>query len=310
MRLQLMAVVVALSATIEVQALLIDSFVDGTLVRGPEATNLDLTQSGLSPASVIGGERNWFALYDGSLELNANANGELKLDHDRGIFEVAAVIYGPGTDVAPAAPLNADFTAEGHNQITLRMARSSATELIVGRIPAFMLLNLRSGVGGPNSAGGNMVVRPIISDDAYIIQAPYSMFRGFRPIDFTDIDTIGVSLFFAGLASVTVDEIFTSAGLPGDYNLDGAVNAADYTVWQDNLGENVSLPNENPAASTRGIVDAEDLVFWKSRFGQTFPAAAGGAGGVSAVPEPGTWLMCCLAATLVMAPCRGRMRGW
>ena len=32
--------------------------------------------------------------------------------------------------------------------------------------------------------------------------------------------------------------------LPGDYNQDGIVNAADYTVWRDNLGSPDSLPND------------------------------------------------------------------
>jgi hypothetical protein len=75
----------------------------------------------------------------------------------------------------------------------------------------------------------------------------------------------------------------------GDYNGNGAVDAADYIVWRDLFGQNVSLTAENPAATTPGVVDEEDYVFWKSRFGQT---AAGGFDAVAtgsasgAVPEP------------------------
>jgi len=66
--------------------------------------------------------------------------------------------------------------------------------------------------------------------------------------------------------------------LPGDYNDDGRVDAADYTVFRDNLSRQISLPGENPAATTPGLVDDEDRVFWASRYGS-------GSGPVG-VPEP------------------------
>ena len=52
----------------------------------------------------------------------------------------------------------------------------------------------------------------------------------------------------------------------GDYNEDGAVNAADYTVWRNHLGQTFDLPNEGDDVST-GIVDSEDYDFWKANFG-------------------------------------------
>ncbi|MEN1678989.1 MAG: dockerin type I domain-containing protein [Planctomycetota bacterium] len=70
------------------------------------------------------------------------------------------------------------------------------------------------------------------------------------------------------------------AGLAGDYNSDGAVDAADFTVWRDLLGLETSLANENPAAATPGIVDIEDYLFWKSQFGAVASAAS------TNVPEP------------------------
>ncbi len=53
----------------------------------------------------------------------------------------------------------------------------------------------------------------------------------------------------------------------GDYNGNNVVDAADYTVWRDLLGQSVSLPNEDPAASTPGVVDAEDYDTWKANYG-------------------------------------------
>jgi T5SS/PEP-CTERM-associated repeat protein len=70
-------------------------------------------------------------------------------------------------------------------------------------------------------------------------------------------------------------------GIPGDYNDDGIVNAADYTVWRDHLGSATALPNDN----TPGVA-ADDYTRWKTNFGNT--AGAGGFAGQSsnAVPEP------------------------
>jgi len=68
-------------------------------------------------------------------------------------------------------------------------------------------------------------------------------------------------------------------GLPGDYNDDDKVDAADYTVWRDNLGSPTSLPND----STPGVTN-DDFDVWKQNFGDSLPG--GGAVGQSAVPEP------------------------
>jgi CSLREA domain-containing protein len=58
--------------------------------------------------------------------------------------------------------------------------------------------------------------------------------------------------------------------LPSDYNFDGTVNAADYTVWRDTLGSTTDLraDSSGPTVGTpNGIVDQADYDFWKSRYG-------------------------------------------
>lgn len=82
-----------------------------------------------------------------------------------------------------------------------------------------------------------------------------------------------------GIAGFTFD-LLASAGTPGDYNSDGEVNAADYTVWRDHLDQTFQLPNEG-AGQTPGLVTSEDYDFWKSQFG-----AGGGGALATGVPEP------------------------
>ena len=78
-----------------------------------------------------------------------------------------------------------------------------------------------------------------------------------------------------------------SSGVPGDYNGDDIVDAADYTVWRDNLGSAVTLPND----TTPGMVTSEDYGVWKTNFGMMAAGAGAGAASSAAVPEPGTGVL-------------------
>ena len=62
---------------------------------------------------------------------------------------------------------------------------------------------------------------------------------------------------------------YQAFALPGDYNDDGSVDAADYTVWRDSFGQHVALPNESLTAGTPGVVDQEDYDLWAQRFGDS-----------------------------------------
>jgi hypothetical protein len=76
----------------------------------------------------------------------------------------------------------------------------------------------------------------------------------------------------------------------GDYNNDGKVDAADYTVWRDHLGQTFTLQNRDPANT--GAVSNLDYTSWKNNFG----AAGAGSLGAGAVPEPSTLCLMFVAA--------------
>ena len=64
----------------------------------------------------------------------------------------------------------------------------------------------------------------------------------------------------------------------GDYNGNGVVDAADYTLWQDTLGSQLDLRADG---NGDGIVDQDDYLFWNDRFGDVVSTGSG-----AAVPEP------------------------
>jgi hypothetical protein len=73
--------------------------------------------------------------------------------------------------------------------------------------------------------------------------------------------------------------------LSGDFNSDGVVDAADYTVWRDSLGQSVSAFS-GADGNGNGMIDAEDYNVWSSNFGHIAGSSAGGA--AASVPEPAT----------------------
>lgn len=83
------------------------------------------------------------------------------------------------------------------------------------------------------------------------------------------------------IAGATMSAIVTT----GDYNNDGVVNAADYTVWRDSLGATVSQ-GAGADGNANGMIDDGDYTFWKEHFGQSTGAGAISSANASAVPEP------------------------
>ncbi|MEN1680441.1 MAG: dockerin type I domain-containing protein [Planctomycetota bacterium] len=96
---------------------------------------------------------------------------------------------------------------------------------------------------------------------------------------------------------ITISGIAAYIDGTGDFNGDGTVDAADYTVWRDNLnGAEASLAAGSGTGD--GIVDVDDFNLWKVMFGRTFAPAA------TAAPEPST--VTTLLGAFAFAVRRGR----
>jgi hypothetical protein len=108
-----------------------------------------------------------------------------------------------------------------------------------------------------------------------------------------------------GVNSLTIDNISIEySELPavtGDYNSDGLVDAADYTVWRANLGELVTLPNEGEGV-TPGEVTSQDYDVWVANYG----ALAGKPAIAASVPEPVGVTLTFVAALAAFGASRAR----
>lgn len=85
--------------------------------------------------------------------------------------------------------------------------------------------------------------------------------------------------------SVTNGTLIVAIPTAGDYNRNGVVDTADYTVWRDTFGQT----GMNLWADGNGDthVDATDFGIWKQNFGQSL----GGSASAIPVPEPANLLL-------------------
>jgi autotransporter-associated beta strand protein len=109
------------------------------------------------------------------------------------------------------------------------------------------------------------------------------------------------------LAASTASELILTAtsGIAGDYNNDGTVDAADYTVWRDSLGAAAGSLLNDSLGTPIGVAQYET---WRANFGTSLASLALDA--PAAVPEPtalvAAGLLLILAAVRTRRCCRER----
>jgi hypothetical protein len=91
--------------------------------------------------------------------------------------------------------------------------------------------------------------------------------------------------------SITNGSLLVAVPIAGDYNRNGDVDAADYVVWRDTLGQmGTGLAADGDGS---GEIDASDYSVWKMHFGETITS---GSASIRVVPEPVTLVLLLLAA--------------
>ncbi|MEO0531239.1 MAG: dockerin type I domain-containing protein, partial [Planctomycetota bacterium] len=122
------------------------------------------------------------------------------------------------------------------------------------------------------------------------------------------MDELGGGLGHTGDASTEGQYVLRITGVEGDYNYDGVVDTADYTLWRDREGQEYTVQSLAADGNGDGQVDQQDYDIWKANFGRvaTFAASAPTqlpAAFALAVPEP------CSAACVVTVSLLLRLSG-
>ncbi|MGI9455376.1 MAG: PEP-CTERM sorting domain-containing protein, partial [Aeoliella sp.] len=84
----------------------------------------------------------------------------------------------------------------------------------------------------------------------------------------------------------------------GNYDGDNDVDAADYTIWRDTLGQSVANPGDGADGNGNGIIDIGDYDIWKGTYGATLSAAATAS---VTVPEPSSLALFLLVTGFALA---------
>ncbi len=98
-------------------------------------------------------------------------------------------------------------------------------------------------------------------------------------LTFSDEDLPGAEVSMMNI--VLAGEVFGTP-LAGDYDFDGDVDAEDYDIWSMSFGSTSMLDADG---NGNGIVDAADATIWRDNLGSSHPTCS------NAVPEPAEFLL-------------------
>jgi hypothetical protein len=159
--------------------------------------------------------------------------------------------------------------------------------------------------------GGSGFELPNVGDQFTLISASNGISGAFE--NAASLRSIaGGSLVDWSLSSGANDAILEVTAITtlvdGDYNGDGLVGAADYTVWRDTLG-GINLAADG---NRDGAVDGLDYDVWKAHFGDVAPGAGSGSAGASpsqvGVPEPASLPLFLIGGVLLCGRLRSARR--
>jgi hypothetical protein len=272
-----LALLLAFTGVQYARGIIIDDFSAGELVIDGPATQ---DQTGIDPAHVIGGSRR--------IQLGQFGNGShIEIADDLFKFSSAGWGYTTLTYGAVESLGGLDLTQNGHDRFRIKFGKVTTKYT-----PMALYVNLF-----PNSSSNGIQWTAKQEWDGSTFEIPFANF----PSTLTTVHKIVFDAFRNQAGTEFEIESISTAGpsLAGDFNRDGAVNADDVEVWQQQSGmdtRNGSILRVIATADANldGRVDGADFLAWQRTVGgQTTPAIA--------IPEPAS-LLTALATAFALTP--------
>lgn len=129
-------------------------------------------------------------------------------------------------------------------------------------------------------------------------------YDGFAAGDFIKLQLNGdaapaLGASFGGLLFDTSFDPVVTLPLAGDYNRDNYVDAADYVVWRQTVGQSgYFLPADG---NSDNQIDDDDFAVWQANYGSSVSSAGHSLGKPVAVPETGGLLLALIGTALYCA---------
>jgi len=207
---------------------------------------------------------------------------------------IVAGTLSPGRSVG-TLEIDGNATFEPSSELVIEITGSASGSFDRLEVAGTAALDGSIRIELPNQVGGPYVPK---LGDRFAIMAVQGGADG--TFDAIESPPLAAGLDWAlnpGDVTVFLDVV---AALPGDYNFNGIVDAADYTVWRNSLGQagNGLMADGNHD----GHVDETDYGVWKSHFGLALGEGGQAGGKSTAVPEPHgltlLGMMCVLLAAM------------
>lgn len=227
---------------------------------------------------------------------------------------VGGVVSGKGTitgslansgEVAPsrgagALTVTGNYTQSSSGKLRIELAGTALQQF--SNLTSTMQATLAGDLTATLGLNGGVPFEPQLSSTFSILSAPGGVTGSFS--------TAHLPMLAAGkMWQIRYSETSATLAvtLAGDYNDDGVVDAADYTVWRNLFG---AAFDPRADGDTNGIVNMADYNIWKANFGAVAGAGAGVSASLSAanVPEPTSAVGCFIMLAILTAGSRNRRR--
>lgn len=307
----------------------------------------DVTTAAGVRSSGTGTEKSWgwgttFLDYDNDADLDLmSTNGcytscggsndylfdhtSLRRNNGNGMFADMSSISGIADTGQGRGLIHVDYDADGDLDVVI--SNYSAAPIVYrndgGNQNNWLRVETEGTISNRDGIGAFIKVTPdldnpqsiqvweIRSGDSYLSQSEMAAHFGLGDLAGT-VGLVEINWPTSGILQRYVDvpvnsTLMARERLLGDFNGDGTVDAADYTVWRNcegSVGDHLAADVAGPSGMPDGVVDQVDYLYWRANFGLSI-AAGGGNWAPTTVPEPAAASSAALA--LMMA---ARWNGW